>query len=282
MNKQDPGIEWTHVYGPETGYTWNVVQGCHHGCQWQMSDGQIANCYAEGIAIKFQSKSFMPDGFKTHYFHPERLKEPLSLKTPAGIFLDSFSDLMGHWVPDDQIKAVLQVCRQADWHTFQLLTKNAPRLLKFDFPANVWVGVSMPPDVMFNHVLSAEQKHAYLARAFDALYALKRRGLITFMSFEPLSWDVAELVRVDALSWAIIGAASDGGKYYQPHLEHYWNLMDVLKWRSRRGEASDSDFPVFYKGNLRPTIFEDGGAWLQEFPVCETCPEPAADQLALF
>lgn len=147
MNKQEKtkngkisgrGIQWTD-------YTWNANAGCHHRCRWTMPDGSVAVCYAEEIANKF-TRAY-PQGFENHYWHPRRLEEPLKLAEPAKIFLDSMSDLMGHWVPEDQIHAVIKITRQAYWHTFQLLTKNSPRLLQFDFPDNVWVGASSPPDL---------------------------------------------------------------------------------------------------------------------------------------
>lgn len=37
-NKTNPsgGIEWTHIFGPGTGYTANPVRGCQHQCRWRM------------------------------------------------------------------------------------------------------------------------------------------------------------------------------------------------------------------------------------------------------
>lgn len=140
MNKQGPnGIEWTQ-------FSWNPVSGCHHACTWTMPDGRVAECYAKTVAERVAMTAY-PEGFAHHYWHPERLEEPLKVKKPARIFLDSMSDLMGAWVPDEQIEDVLDICRRASWHQFQLLTKNAPRLLKFNgrIPSNVWVGVSAPP-----------------------------------------------------------------------------------------------------------------------------------------
>jgi len=142
MNKQKPGkgIEWTN-------YTWNPIAGCRHGCQWRMPDGSIAECYAKTIAERV-AQDFYPDGFESHYWHPDRLDEPSKVRKPSRIFIDSMSDLLGTWVPRDQIIAVLEVCAQNPQHSFQLLTKNAPAIEQWVFPANVWVGVSSPPDFM--------------------------------------------------------------------------------------------------------------------------------------
>lgn len=256
MNKQKTspskrGIEWTD-------FTWNPVTGCQHACEWVMPDNSIAECYAKTIADKFRSDKFMPHGFEAHGFHPERLEEPLKLKTPARIFLDSFSDLMGHWVPDEQVEQVLDVCRQARWHTFQLLTKNAPRLLKFDFPPNVWVGVSAPPSHMFGKPLSHEQQVKMAMAQLHALYQLAHRVPVRWMSIEPLSFDIAETLwgalELATPDWLVIGAASNGPKTYQPDPAWLRNLLDYA------GE----DTPVFFKGNLRGN--PAANPWREEFP----------------
>ena len=131
------GIQWTD-------FTWNPIGGCKHACRWKMSDGTIAVCYAETIAEKF-SRHY-PHGFEQHYWRPDKLDDPVKFTTPSRVFVDSMSDLMGAWVPEKQVRRVLEVCQTAHWHLFQLLTKNPGRLAKFDFPENVWVGVSSPSD----------------------------------------------------------------------------------------------------------------------------------------
>ncbi len=247
MNKQGPnGIEWTN-------YTWNPIGGCKHHCRWQMPDGTIAICYAEAVAEGVARNAYQ-QGFEHHYWNPQRLEEPLKVKEPSKIFLDSMSDLMGVWAPENQIKSVLSVCRRADWHTFQLLTKNAPRLLKFDWPSNVWVGVSSAPDFMLNRELSQQQKERYMHKALSTLTRIDEA--ITWMSFEPLSWDVSGIVAEypGAIQWAVIGAASNGKKKYQPDPKHVQNLLDVL---------AIQEVPAFFKGNL------DWHLWREDFPQVE-------------
>jgi len=254
------GIEWTKTVLPDgnerQGYTSNPVAGCQHKCRWQMPDGSIAICYAEEVANGIASANY-PNGFESHYWFPERLQEPFSLKEPARIFIDSMSDLMGHWVPDEQIKAVLNVARKAERHTFQLLTKNAPRLLKFEFPLNVWPGNSMPPDFMMGERLTCQQQERMLRRGLQVLAELYPKRLITWMSFEPLSWDVSAIVAdyPYALRWAVIGAASNGPKYYQPDPEHVRRLLAVL---------DGFGVPVFFKGNLRTNPAAE--PWREDFP----------------
>jgi protein gp37 len=249
MNKQRKasggrGIEWTD-------YTWNPVRGCQHGCRWQMPDGTIAECYAETVAERVAQHAY-PKGFEHHYWNPHVLHEPLNLKTPAKIFLDSMSDLMGHWVPNDEIEQVLDICRQAEWHHFQLLTKNAPRLVEFDFPANVWIGVSAPPSFMFGNKLSHRQQQRMVERQMDILHQVNVP--VKWMSVEPLSFDIAPLLVGSNLQWAVIGAATNGPKAYQPEREWVENLLHIF---------DEQRTAVFFKGNLDWSPDE----WREDFPV---------------
>lgn len=243
MNPQKPGIEWTHPWG-RPGYTWNVVGGCLHECRWNMPDGQIAQCYAETTAEGVAMKAY-PNGFAHHYWNPGRLNEPIKQTEPSGIFIDSMSDLFGHWVPEEQVRQVLDVCAKASQHIFFVLTKNAPRLLKFDFPPNVWVGVSMPPDSFMGKPLNQDQQRRMFEKSLEVLDDLKAyKGVkVRWISFEPLSWDVSPLLQdYMPIDWAVIGAASNGKIYHQPDPEHVKRLLKVFRF---------FDVPVFFKGNLR-------------------------------
>lgn len=239
------GIEWTD-------YTWNPVGGCLHECHWTMPDGSVARCYAKDVALGVAQKMY-PHGFEAHYFHPERLQEPLNIKAPAKIFIDSMADLMGHWVPKEEIEDVLGICKKANWHTFQLLTKNPKRLLSFDpFPANIWPGFSSPPDFLMGQQLSDRQKQQKLTVDLQAMKALE--ASVKWCSIEPLSWDVAGQFENCGLNWVVIGAASNGVTKYQPDSNHLERLLGVL---DKQG------IPVFFKGNLKTS------PWREVFPQVE-------------
>lgn len=238
MNKQaeangSRGIEWTD-------YTSNPVKGCQHGCRWNMPDGTTAICYAETVANKFQQH--YPEGFEAHYWQPLEMEAWHKLKKPSRIFLDSMSDLMGHWVPDEQIAYVLENVAACPWHTFQLLTKNAPRLRKFDalMPPNLWVGASVPPSVFKGRPLSTQQQARMLAVTLASLKSITVP--VKWMSIEPLSFDIAPAMVDCGLQWVVIGAASNGPKLYQPKPEWVSNLLATL---------DDQFIPVFFKGNLQ-------------------------------
>jgi protein gp37 len=253
------GIEWLktpQLDGTERqGFTWNPIAGCHHSCRWEMPDGTTAICYAESVATRV-AQAHYPEGFAHHYWHPERLGEPAKEKTPARIFPDSMADLFGRWVPAEHLQLVIDAMCEAEQHTFISLTKNAPRLLGVrDFPENLWLGVSSPPDQMFGQALSGASQRKMLRRSLDILARFPNR--VTWMSFEPLSWDVSDIVAefADALDWAVIGAASNGARTYQPEPAHVQALLDVLDSRK---------IPVFFKGNLKGNAAAT--PWREEFP----------------
>jgi protein gp37 len=186
-----------------------------------MPNGERAICYAKDVALGV-AQAFYPHGFEHHYTHPDRIDEPFRAKHPARIFVDSMSDMFGHWVPAADIDLMCDAMDAARWHTFLSLTKNAPRLLQMArFPKNLHVGVSAPPDHMWGHALSPQGKAKML----------------------PLSSDIAPILAEypSALEWIVIGAATNGAQRFMPDAQHLANLL---------AECDAQMIPVFFKGNL--------------------------------
>lgn len=270
MNNQGPGgIEYVH-------YTWNPVAGCRHDCRWQMPDGETAVCYAKRIAEGLAQSAY-PHGFEHHYWNPHRLDEPLRVKQPSRIFLDSMSDLMGWWVDEAEIRQVFEVVRQAHWHQFLLLTKNPGRLIRLikHYPRNLWVGVSMPPTWMNGKRLTFHQQKRYVTRTLDYMVQLQDHASILWWSFEPLAWDVAQVIldwknqtgRDDLpFDWSVIGAATHGRVTYQPEEKHVRKLLRLLSYHP--------PVPVFFKGNLEWEPHQE------HYPAIAAYPE--SEQLSLF
>lgn len=228
--------EWEQLPGA----TWNPTAGCFHGCTWESRDGgAIAECYAKGMAEGVARQSY-PDGFESHYWHSLRLREPFVKKKPHGIFVGSMGDLFGSWVPEYQILTVMDVMRGAHWHTFLVLTKNPKRLREYSpFPANVWVGMSLPTE-------SREKRGTAI---FNRLHDMAEvEATVRFLSAEPLWWNAGGAlrdfgeVRGLPLDWVIVGAMSRGAKVYQP--ERLWveNMLSC---------AGDFGMPVYMKSNLK-------------------------------
>lgn len=279
MNKQEKirkngtvsrGIEWTN-------FTYNPLAGCQHGCRWTMPDGTVAVCYAETTAESVRRVGAgYENGFTGYYWRPDELEKPLSVKTPSKIFVGSMTDVFGAWVEDAHIRAILDVARRAHWHTFQFLTKNPRRVMQFigSIPKNCWIGASTPPDHMHGHPLNLHKKKRMLSVTLAVLADIRRAGLITWLSAEPLSWDISGLLENEgyvpmppvtaalaelqtAIDWMVVGAASSGRTYFPPSEEVFKNVMQVA---DRMGIA------VFFKGNLRSLPLA-ASAWREEYPV---------------
>lgn len=264
MNRQDTrkpdgtyirrGIEWTQIHG-RPGYTSNPIKGCKHECRWRMPDGTIAICYAEEVANKLAQSAY-PGGFANVRFDAKELEAIEKLKEPAGIFIDSMSDLLGASVPElcvEQVIMTMERCRQ---HVFFVLTKQPGNLAKFTFPPNVLVGVSAPPTFMFGKELSPDQQAKWFDVALQKLAECRCQW--RWVSIEPLSFDVSDIIRrhKSSLDWAVIGAATNGAKRYQPAEDHLRSCLEALDGK-----------PVFYKGNLSPFLVNKvGSKWREEFP----------------
>src|SRR5438046_668807 len=132
-------IEWTDA-------TWNPVRGCT-----KISPG-CKHCYAETFAERFRGVPGHPyeQGFDLRLV-PEKLIEPFTWSGPRKVFVNSMSDLFQPEVPDKYIEDVVRIMVEADWHTYQVLTKRSERLqsllsgrLRFAAKyAHIWWGVSV-------------------------------------------------------------------------------------------------------------------------------------------
>src|SRR5579872_7074985 len=132
-------IEWTDA-------TWNPVTGCTKisaGCD---------NCYAERFSERFRGVVGHP--FETGFdltLRSERLLQPLGWKRPRMVFVNSMSDLFHKAIPHEHVAAIFDTMEQANWHTYQVLTKRSSLLRNFvngryresPAPKHIWMGVSV-------------------------------------------------------------------------------------------------------------------------------------------
>jgi protein gp37 len=210
-------IEWTDA-------TWNPVRGCTKisaGCKY---------CYAERFAERFRGVPGHPfeQGF-TLKMVPEKLAEPLKWKEPRLVFVNSMSDLFHDQVPDEYIERVVEVMLQADWHTYQVLTKRGDRLeslLKTKLreaaaKEHIWWGVSV------------ENRRDGLPRIKHLLAAPAK---VRFLSVEPLLEDVGEL-NLTGIAWVIVGGES--GPRSRP-IESSWV-------RSIKDQCENAGVAFFFK-----------------------------------
>ncbi len=205
-------IEWTEA-------TWNPLTGCTKispGCQ---------HCYAERMAKRLTAMGNpnYANGFKLT-LHEHMLDVPMGWRKPRFIFVNSMSDLFHKDVPDDYILRVFDVMRRASWHTFQVLTKRSDRLAdlspRIDWPANVWMGVSV--------------ERADYAHRIDDLRGTGAR--VRFLSVEPLLGSLPDL-DLGGIHWMIVGGESGPGA--RPAREEW--ITDL------RDQCQVAEVPFFFK-----------------------------------
>ncbi len=162
--------------------------------------------------------------------HPDALGIPYSWKRPRVVFVNSMSDLFHARVPLDFIRQVFEVMQDTPHHTYQVLTKRARRLEriadKFDWPSNVWMGVS---------VESADQ--------YDRIRDLaKVPAAVRFLSCEPLLSSLPNLP-LGGMDWVIAGGES--GISARP--------VDAEWIREIRDQCVEARTPFFFKqwGGIR-------------------------------
>lgn len=174
------GISWTN-------WTWNLVRGCR-----QCSEG-CEHCYAMDAAHRV-NKANAARGLHQPYaglvqlrggkpkwtgkvkFVMKLLVAPLRKKQPLKIFVNSMSDLFYAPVSNEEIAAAFGVMAAATWHTFQILTKRAERMVAwFAWVQRTAVHRGMTPaQLCFDYArqIAAEEKSAMkVLKCASAIYA---------------------------------------------------------------------------------------------------------------
>lgn len=236
-------IEWTDA-------TWNPVTGCT-----KISSG-CDHCYAERFSERFRGVPGHPfeNGFDL-MLRPERLLQPLSWKRPKMIFVNSMSDLFHKQVPFPFVDKVFDTMEQANWHTFQTLTKRSSRMRDYvnrryggdAAPPHVWLGTSVEDGSRKSRIRHMQQMNAS----------------IRFLSIEPLIGPMGKM-NLEDIDWVIVGGES-GPKARPIHPD----------WvREVRDQCNAAGVAFFFKqwGGIRPksggrTL--DGEEW-NELPISGT------------
>jgi protein gp37 len=227
------------------------------------------HCYAETFAERFRGVPGHPyeQGFDLR-FVPEKLLEPLQWRTARMVFVNSMSDLFHKDVPDEYICRVAEVMDQADWHTYQVLTKRAERMAhllqtKLRFVAersHIWWGVSV------------ENRLHGLPRLRHLQSAPAR---MRFLSVEPLLESLGS-IDLQGIHWVIVGGES--GRGARP-MKTEW-VLELRDYCRREGVA------FFFKQwggtNKAKTGRVLDGQTYDEFPASSEKPIPdAATRVAL-
>lgn len=292
MNKTS--IEWTHrpeTRGAAGGMTWNPIRArlkvcpeCLHRhdgsqCAYIVANKPIklcrckhkgvgtfctrispgcTHCYASTINKRFGNglEFTVPNLDKIEFFIDERiLAEPLKQKKPCTIFAGDMNDIFHEAIPVPLIMQVVKVACEANWHTFQFLTKRADRMFEFfsgwasmtrDFGAlwpymwprpNVWLGVSV-------------ESQKYADERIPLL--LQTPAAVRFLSVEPqlepvcltrIRWnathyaDALQFEKDRNIDWVICGGESG----------HAARPMHPDWARSIRDQCAAANVPFFFK-----------------------------------
>lgn len=132
-------------------------------------------------------------GFNHIDVHPSEFNKSFGKKHKM-IFVNSMSDTFHSEVQDNIINSLLSTINLHPQHTFQILTKRAERVPGFDYPDNVWLGVTV--------------EMAKYKNRMD--YLKKTNAKVKFLSCEPLLEDLGEL-DLSGIDWVIAGGESGPG-----------------------------------------------------------------------
>jgi protein gp37 len=142
-------------------------------------------------------------------------------------------ELFDSKISDLEINAVLAQIQLLPRHTFQILTKQIRRASSFQFPPNVWLGITL--DCLYTN-----------EEDLDVLR--KTNARIKFVSFEPLFGEFGG--SLEGINWVIIGSLT-GIKAKQPPP---FAVAGILI------KCNRLEIPVFLKNNL------EWSDKMQEFP----------------
>lgn len=205
-------IEWTEM-------TWNPTTGCtkiSQGCKF---------CYAEVMSNRLHAMGIKKykDNFKLR-IHPNELKTPYKWKKPRVVFVNSMSDLFHKDVPLEFIIKVFKVMNECKQHTFQVLTKRADLVRRYNqhltWTENIWMGVSVENEKTIERIDHLRETDAQ----------------VKFLSLEPLLGALPSLELTD-IDWVIVGGESGHGAR---QIKKEW-ILDIKR------KCDDAEVPFFFK-----------------------------------
>ena len=149
-------------------------------------------------------------------------------KKPQKIFVGSMSEI-AYW-ERRWMEVVLGKILCYPQHTFQFLTKFPEVYLRYDFPKNCWLGITITKeDDFYNNVIDFLR--------FDLKY-----NNIKFVSFEPLLSKILSYKLLKYFNWVILGAETGNKKgKVIPKLE--W-ITDIVEY------CRNNKIPVYLKDSI--------------------------------
>lgn len=247
---------------------------------------------SEGLDTMLElEKPFELNGRKQPYpmafaptFHRYRLDIPARWTKPRTIFVCSMADLFGAWVPDEWIKAVFDACAAAPQHRYLFLTKDPGRYCDLEragllpsgdnywfgatYDHSNWPGLDGPhkiPGRPTTFEIDGKRVHDAGDFWFPGMFwknSYKRCPEVahgeprnSFVSFEPLLFDIGAHIGSSGGDWLIIGAET-GNRKGKTVCKREW-VEHIVEYADKAGK------PVFMKESLREIM---GADFRQEFP----------------
>lgn len=230
------------------GRTWNPLTGCtvlSEGCK---------HCWAREMAKRLKAmgrpeyqNAVDAQGNWTGKITllPERLKEPLSWRTPQHVLVEYMGDLFHQGVPDEFIWDIFTVIWKTPQHTYQTLTKRPERMIEtlfFKPCPNAVIGCTV------ENQKRADERLPFMRK-------LSEWGWRIWVSYEPA------LGNVDWTGWEFLSqlvTGGESGKGARP-MHPDW-ARDARDW---------------CVGNGVPFFFKQWGEWM---PVADLYTEEGPDQ----
>jgi protein gp37 len=264
MNKTS--IRWTE-------FTWNPMSGCEAvspGCKF---------CYARALAEKKRGTAAFRNGFDLT-IRPHKLVEPLKLKEPSLVFVNSMSDFFLDAVDDAYRDQIIDVIEATPQHQYQVLTKRHESMLRYSrrrrLPANFWAGVTAEDQAR------AELRIPYLLQVDVPVRCLSVEPALSMVDISGWVSGKNNAVGGDGIQWVIWGGES--GLHLMDekvrarrgcavrHGRGKWSPRPArMDWpRTLRDVCAANDIPFFFKqwGGVCPASagHELDGRTLEEFP----------------
>ena len=240
--------------------TFNPVWGCRNHCEYCYAWGINRRFWAKMLEIernyhfkKHQSWAWTGDQLRgLHDFRPTFLDAQFDKKFPQKtqkIFVGSMSEI-AHW-EKRWMEVVLGKILCYPKHIFQFLTKYPEVYMKYDFPKNCWLGVTI------THLPKYEDANRW---DFNSFIRNEKINNLKFVSFEPLLEDIHPYTYLNfdrEIGWVIFGAETGNrrGKII-PKREWIKDIVNYCRYK---------DIPVYLKDSLKDIYPVE----IKEFPKTE-------------
>jgi protein gp37 len=230
--------------------TINYVRGCNNSCsycyarrfnkrtwekmfdiEWNYRwENDIGNTGKQLTGLEDKMKNFKPVFMYSQF-------AKLLPKRPMRIFMDSMSDIC-FW-ENSWIKKALEKIKEYPQHQFLFLTKQSDVYLKYDYPKNCWLGVT----IINNNV--DDQVRWMVCNDLENKM---------FISIEPIQENIDQNI-LSFFDWVIIGVESGNRKN---------KIIPELGWiENIRQYCYDKNIPYYEKDNLRNVLNRE---LIKEFP----------------